>query len=178
MSRHRINPHQDVQRAGLRLFGGILVVVGGIFTAVGLFSFFAAFGGGGVAAKFWFSCVGRPLRGFGTMLLKAGYMGSIARYVAGETAPVASDTLNYVARATKPGLRDAAGAIADGLRGGDAGQAGPGVPCRTCGHDNDADARFCDQCGAAMEQPNTCRQCRRVNDDDARFCDGCGAQLA
>lgn len=172
--RHRINPHHRVQRTGLRLIGWVLAVVGGLFTAVGLISFFAAFGGGGMPQYFWCAFVGMPLLGVGAMLLKMGYMGAIARYVAGEATPVATDAVNFVADETTASVRRVAGAIADGLRGA---SADPGVPCRSCGHANDADARFCDQCGSALPLRRACQRCHEVNDDDARFCDGCGAAL-
>ena len=172
---HRINPHHQTQRSGLRLLGGVLVVVGGIFTAIGLISFFSAFGGGGFPSLFWCAFVGLPLLGFGTMLLKMGYMGSIARYVAGEAAPVAGDTLNYLADETQGSVRKMSAAVAAGLRG-DA-DATATARCGSCGHDNDHDARFCDQCGSALQVANTCGQCGKVNDDDARFCDGCGTAL-
>jgi hypothetical protein len=62
----------------------------------------------------------------------------------------------------------------------------PDIPhCRVC----DAalaqpDARFCDQCGAAQEMPQTapgrrvfCDQCGRPLRDQARFCSTCGATV-
>jgi len=173
-----INPHSNAQRTLLRLVGGVLTVVGGIFALVGFASFFSAFGGTGAPDKFWCVFVGLPMLGFGMMLLKMGFLGTAARYVAGEVAPVATDTLNYVADETHDSVRKVAGAVASGMRDAQRSTATPQVACRQCGHDNDHDARFCDQCGGAMAGPYTCPQCRKVNDTDARFCDGCGTALA
>jgi hypothetical protein len=175
MRNRPINPSQQSQRQGLRLIGGVLAVVGGILTAIGLFSFFGAFGGGGMPSLFWCAFVGLPMLGIGVQMLKAGYVGTIARYVAGETAPVASDTLNYMAGETKEGIRDVAAAIGAGIRGK---AAGTQVACSKCSHPNDADARFCDQCGAAMPRRQECPKCRTVSDAGARFCNGCGERLA
>ena len=113
--------------------------------------------------------------GIGTMLLKLGYMGAVARYIAGETAPVAGDTINYLADETHGSMRKIAGAIGEGLRGT---AAVATVACPACGHGNDADARFCDQCGAKMPTERTCASCGHLNDVDARFCANCGSALS
>ena len=47
--------------------------------------------------------------------------------------------------------------------------------CLECTTANDRDARFCKQCGNAL-QP-LCVRCDTVNDADARFCKQCGAPL-
>lgn len=176
---HRINPQAHSQRTALRLLGGILVAVGGIFTLVGLTSFFSSFGSFEPPDKFWCVFVGLPMLGFGVMLLKLGYMGTIARYVAGEAAPVATDTLNFVADDARPGITKVASAIATGIRktSQDCNQPMQVVACSSCGHDNDPDARFCDQCGNAMDTPQTCPNCAKVYSADQRFCSDCGTDL-
>lgn len=169
-ARHDLNPAQGAQRAGLRAFGLLLTAVGGVFTAIGLVSFFGSMSSmhAGPPEYFWCAFVGLPMLGFGTMLLKLGYLGAIGRYVAGESAPVVSDTVNYVAEETRPAMRAVSSAIREGLSG--AGEAGQ---CRSCGQTHDAEARFCDQCGASLQAP-ACPSCGRENDADARFCAGCG----
>lgn len=179
----RINPRSDSQRATLRLIGGILCAVGGVFVLVGMVSFFQSFNSfGGPPSKFWCVFVGAPMLAIGSRLLMLGYMGAVARYTAGEVAPVATDTLNFVADETRSSVRKVSGAIAAGVRDASrsstATEAGPQVACPSCHHDNDPDARFCDQCGTAMPGPNECGGCGKVNDSDARFCSGCGSSLA
>ena len=59
--------------------------------------------------------------------------------------------------------------------------------CPSCGKLDDPDAKFCDQCGAAMspsspykwdaDETVTCPECKKGNDDDARFCDQCGVRF-
>ena len=49
------------------------------------------------------------------------------------------------------------------------------LACLSCQHQNPAEARFCNACGAAL--PRTCGACGAANPDDARFCNQCGATL-
>jgi hypothetical protein len=153
-----------------------MLLAGVILMVVGVYDFFQAFGDHGRApTKFWMCFLGMPLMAIGLVISKFGFLGAAARYLAGETAPVATDALNYVARGTKDSVREVAGAVAEGLRGGGA-EAG-GVACPHCGHDNDSDANFCDDCGAPMPRSALCPACGRENDADANFCDGCGGAL-
>ena len=176
----RINPRSDGQRTGLRSIGVIVFGIGAIFTVVGLGSFFSSMGSFGSPDKFWCAFVGLPLMAIGGRMLMLGYMGTVARYAAGELAPVATDTLNYVADQTRGSIHNMSSAVATGIRDAAASQEDAGgmqVACASCSHPNDVDARFCDQCGAGMPGPNTCGQCAKTNDPDARFCDGCGSAL-
>ena len=178
--RRLVHPHHSTHRGGLRALGAVLTGLGGILTAIGMISFFSAFGRGGAPELFWCVFLGLPLLGVGTMLLKLGYLGSVARYVAGETAPVAADTLDYVARASTDGLREVAGAIGAGLRGAPAGAAAATEatqPCRHCRAPQRPDANFCDRCGTAMTPVGVCARCHHQNDAAARFCRSCGAGL-
>jgi class 3 adenylate cyclase/tetratricopeptide (TPR) repeat protein len=58
--------------------------------------------------------------------------------------------------------------------------AGPGpklasVHCPNCGHDNRAQAKFCEECGAPLAQ--ACPRCQAEVRPEARFCDACGQPL-
>jgi hypothetical protein len=170
--RNSINPESPVHRSFLRTLGALLAVAGGVFMAIGLVSFFSAFGSHGSPELFWCVFVGAPLLAIGLALLKFGYMGAIARYAAGEIAPVATDSFDYVARRSRRGVRDLTSAIADGLTGDRAAE-----PCPACGADNDAAARFCDQCGERFAVERACPACGVDNDPGARFCDACGQSL-
>ena len=44
-----------------------------------------------------------------------------------------------------------------------------------CGEKNDADAKFCKNCGAALRK--VCPDCGEQNDADAKFCKSCGKSL-
>lgn len=170
------HPDHDDHRSALRVLGWLLTLAGAGFTAVGFLSFFAAFGGGGIPDKFWCAFVGMPLLGIGTMLLKAGYLGAMSRYVAGETAPVVADTADYVLGRSKRGVRRVTQAIAEGL-GNTSTAAPPTQECGVCRAPQRAGAKFCDACGAAMASAPVCPSCRHENQPGARFCSGCGLAL-
>jgi ribosomal protein L40E len=148
---------QDRVRGGLRIGGWIALGVGLVLTGIAFIDFFSAFGSfpnpGSFdgPSNFWMGFIGIPLIGVGTFMLKAGYLGTATRYVAGEVSSPLRDTLGAI------GLTDARRA------------------CPACGADNDPDAKFCDACGAAMRR--ACPACGADNDPDAKFCDDCGTAL-
>ena len=112
-------PPYENQNAGiriaLRVIGFIILPAGALFAAIGLIDFFSAFGSFHPPTKFWCAFVGLPLIGLGIACLKAGYLRAIGGYVAGETAPVATDTLKYVSDELRPSIRD----LARDIRGTD-----------------------------------------------------------
>jgi hypothetical protein len=166
--------HRDM-RSILRVIGPLIALVGLGFTIVGVASFFSAFGGGGRPDKFWCAFIGLPLLSVGIGICKFAYLGAIGRFVAGEAAPVAKDTFNYLAHGTKAGVKEVAQAVGEGLRGTAGGSEPQTVMrCHKCNEENDADARFCKSCGAALEKTKHCPSCRELNDPDANFCDNCG----
>lgn len=175
----RINPGHTGVRNFLRIIGPMLAIVGGLFLATGMISFFSSFGsfGGGPPRYFWCCFVGMPLLALGMMLTKLGYFGAISRYFAGEAAPVAADTFNYMAEETKPGVTHVASAIREGLTG--AVVENGSKSCPSCHHANDNSAGFCNQCGTKLQcaVEIDCPACQTPNDPGARFCDFCGDPL-
>jgi len=187
MERRRIK-HQshDSARTVMRVVGPALILVGAVMFVTGILSFFTRFNeeraefdrnfgkfGQRVEApespdRFWMCFVGMPIAIVGIWLTRFGYLGAAARYVAGEAAPVARDTINYVLDGTEETIRE----VADAVRG----DGGKDVHCPKCGHGNDADAKFCDECGTALAR--TCPKCGKANDADAKFCDECGAPVS
>ena len=169
----RINPGHTQVRKVLRLVGPVTLGVGVLFMIVGIGSFFSSFGSFGPPRYFWCCFVGMPLIMAGVVMCQFGFMGAITRYQAGEVAPVGKDTFNYLADGTKGGVKTVASAIGAGLSEGMSGEA---VNCPKCGHANDTDAKFCDECGAAMSK--SCSSCGKVNDGDAQFCSACGNRFS
>lgn len=165
---------QNQTRETLRSLGVVVTGIGVVFTAIGLISFFSAFGSFGPPRYFWCAFIGLPLIGLGSNLMRYGYMGAVGRYVAGEVAPVAKDTINYLADGTEDTIAKVSRAVGEGLSR--AGQAGATqiVRCHKCNHDNPADAKFCNGCGAALQKNKPCPDCGELNDPDAKFCDNCG----
>lgn len=151
----RINPGHGPIRDVARILGPLLILAGGIFMAVGMISFFSAFGAPlgsmGPPQYFWCCFVGMPLLALGVAVTKVAYLGAIFRYVAGETAPVQKDTFNYLAEGIRPGVRDLAQAVSQGLA---AGSQSPPVAgskyCSACGQAVTEQAKYCAACGQKM----------------------------
>ena len=173
----RLNPRAPLQRSALRAFGWILLCAGAPLVIIGFVSFFMVFsspGASGMPQYFWCAFIGLPLVAVGVRLLKLGYLGPIARYVAGETVPVGTDALGHVAEHGKEGVRELARAVGEGLRARTEAE----VHCPHCGEGNDPDARFCDECGAPLGRGIACSSCGHANEAAARFCNQCGTPLA
>jgi len=50
------------------------------------------------------------------------------------------------------------------------------MKCHNCSHDNQSDARFCQNCGQLLEW--VCPDCGTSNTTSAKFCKQCGTRLA
>jgi hypothetical protein len=146
----KIDPkHSDV-RSLLRVVGPILAGIGLLLTFIGMVSFFASFGSFQPPRYFWCAFLGLPLLGVGLAISKLAFLGAFVRYISGETSPVAKDTLNYLAQGTQDGVKTLATAVGKGLASGMGGAESEGVRCGKCQQVNDADARFCESCGASL----------------------------
>lgn len=109
-----INPNHRGQRALLRIVGPVILAAGLILVAIGMISFFSAFGGSGSPRYFWCAFVGMPAAFVGSVLCKFAFLGKVARYAAGELAPVGKDTFNYMAKETREGVSEISEAIFEG----------------------------------------------------------------
>jgi|SRR3954452_3848865 hypothetical protein len=143
------NPGLHTQRGtcmAFRVLGLVLLVVALVFLGLGLQSFFSGFGDpdADFPSRFWMAFVGVLLLGPAGWCLQAGFVGVASRYVAGETTPVLKDSAAY--------LSDGEGILGVGRTVDDARapSAATGPSCSRCGTRNDADASFCDSCGAAL----------------------------
>jgi ribosomal protein L40E len=173
-------PHENQEgiRNTLRALGVVLIAVGGIFSLIGLIDFFSAFGSFRAPTLFWCLFIGMPMMAGGASLAKFGYLGAVGRYVAGEVAPVAKDTVNYMADGSKDAIRSISEAVGEGLSKSRSGQEPSTlVRCHKCNSNNNAEAKFCSQCGASLQKSRECSDCGELNDPDARFCDNCGRAL-
>jgi len=171
MSEEEVNPGHATIRGVLRITGPVVVVIGLIFTITGMVSFFASIGTFEPPRYFWCAFVGLPLVAFGVGITQYAFMGRMFRYVAGETAPVAKDTFNYLAKGTQQGVRTMARAVGEGLQ-----SSSTELQCVKCGQTNNTDARFCRKCGATLGM--TCPSCGRLSAPGTSFCDACGKELA
>jgi hypothetical protein len=170
----KINPKHREIRQVLRIAGPLVAGLGLLLIAIGFGSFFLSFGSFEPPRFFWCAFLGIPILFVGTVMCMFGFMGAVARYQAGEVAPVGKDTFNYLAEGTRDGVKTMATAVAAGLAEG-RNSADQTVSCPKCAHPNDPAAKFCDECGSPLAK--TCSSCGRVNDHDAKFCANCGSQL-
>jgi len=146
-----MNDFMDSRHSGkrnvLRLIGPLIAVVGLVFIIIGIGSFFMSMGTFEGPRFFWCAFVGMPVLFVGVVLSTFGFIGSITRYQANEMAPVAKDTLNYMAENTRDAVKDIASAVAEGIRGSTENEV---VWCPACNEMNEADANFCAQCGKSL----------------------------
>lgn len=166
-----LDPRHASARSTLRIVGPVIAGLGLILTLIGFISFFASFGSFERPRFFWCAFLGLPMLGVGLILCKMAFLGSITRYVANEVAPVGKDVVNYMAKGTKGAMRDVAAALGEGWRG-----TPPARTCLKCRTENDAEARFCKACGAALA--TRCPACGAECGADAQFCDQCGKPVA
>jgi hypothetical protein len=174
MGDQRIDPGHNRTRNKLRVLGPILLGAGALCMLIAVGSFALAFIFRFPPFGALLAFLGIPLLFAGSVCCMYGYMGKLARYTAQETAPVGKDTFNYLADGTQQGVRTVAGAIGQGLRQNGAESE---LRCPQCGSVQDYDAKFCDDCGAAINIERTCPKCHEPNDADAKFCDDCGQDL-
>jgi len=120
-------PGQNSLRTALRIAGPVIFLVGLICAIIAAVSLFASAGSFERPHYFWLGFIGLPLMFVGAVLCQLGFMGAVARFIAGETAPVATDTANYLAEETKGAVETVAKAAAKGVvEGIEAGRSEPG----------------------------------------------------
>jgi hypothetical protein len=146
----KLDPKHTSTRQTLRVLGPTVAGIGVLLIVIGIGSFFASFGSFGPPRYFWCAFLGMPLLFAGLVLSGFAFQGAMARYQAGEVAPVAKDTLNYLAEGTQEGARTMAAAMGEGLATGLADAEKTGNRCPRCSQFNDADAKFCKHCGAGL----------------------------
>jgi hypothetical protein len=123
-----IDPRHSTKRAALVILGPTVAAIGLLFTVIGFGSIFFS-----ASRYFWCAFVGLPLLVVGVAL----------------STLVLKDMFNYMAKGTKGGVKTTAQAIGEGLYESFS-TAKPKATCPRCRQANDADAKFCKDCGAAM----------------------------
>ena len=105
MSYNKDDNHDSIKNA-IRLLGVIALIAGSILTAIGAISFFSSFGSHSPPQYFWCAFIGLPLVSLGMWLLKAGFLGQVAKYASDEIAPVVGDAAKHVASSVKSGVNE------------------------------------------------------------------------
>jgi len=174
VTERKIDPGHKRARNVLRTLGPILVVLALVFIVLGIAGIFIV-----SPISIVLAFVGMPLLFVGSVMTMSGFIGRMARYQAGEMAPVAKDTFNYVAEGTSEGVKTMASALGQGLReGGFGGGSQTMVRCHKCNALVPDGAKFCSQCGQTLGKTKPCPGCQELNDPDAKFCDNCGHRYA
>lgn len=150
-------PDQTRKRLVFRVLGVLSMLTALVLIGLAAADFYASFTADDPFVddgpdRFWMFFLALPFFAAGGFMLQLGFGGALARYGAGESAPVLKDTARY--------LSDGRGVLGVGVspehaRAGQAEQtaqraAAAGPYCRRCGTRNDADARFCDACGSDL----------------------------
>lgn len=105
-------------RNTLRTAGLVILSAGVLLMLIGFGSFFLALGSGEFPRLFWCAFLGMPLTFVGGSMTMFGFLGAFQRYVAGESAPVAKDVVNYMGEGTQPGVKAFSKAVAEGIKEG------------------------------------------------------------
>ena len=138
---------QGTTRNIFRVLGVVLVAGGGLLVVWGMGGFLSGMGADSVDdGAMTSSMVKFAVGGFAAVIgfgfLNAGFGGAAARYAAGETMPVAKDSLEFLTGGK--GLGNL-GHAQNEPPSGPSEKAGPF--CSKCGVRNDTSATFCDACG-------------------------------
>lgn len=154
--------HEKVKKS-LKIIGAVLALCGLVLTVIAFVSFFSAFNDpeGGMPKLFFLAFVGMPMLGIGAAMLSFAFHREVGRYVKNESMP-------FVKEAGEE-LAPTVGKIADAVRGKST------VKCAYCHTDNDADGKFCKNCGKLLGK--TCEYCGATVDSDSEFCKNCGRKL-
>lgn len=155
--------HENIKKK-LKLFGFILVSIGGILTIVGFVDFFASFASFDSPKLFWCTFLGLPIFGVGMMLLLSGFQREIHRYAKNETVPIINEASEEVSTA----VSNITSAVASGLRRDE------GLRC-TCGELNEENNKFCTKCGKPLYV--ICPNCGEEVETENSFCGKCGTKL-
>lgn len=171
----KLNTNHKKTRNKLRKIGPTCVILGLALIAYGLYGMFSGEIFDNTLMGFA-PFVGMAILFVGAVTSMMGFGGAVARYQAGEMAPVAKDTVNYMADGTKDAVQTLAKSlgqgISEGMNAGANTDTQQPATCPKCKTENDHDAKFCDSC--AQPLANTCTNCNHPNDPNARFCDNCG----
>lgn len=149
-------------RKVFRILGLTLTLIGGLCLLIGLVDFFS----NSFPSIFWINFLGMFILFPGLVCLGFGYQGAVARYQAGEIAPIAKDATNYMLDGTREELVKTINQVTNNKKK---------IYCPYCQEDLEVDSNFCNHCGHKLVI--TCSNCNTDNDSDSRYCKRCGNKL-
>lgn len=157
------NNHEETKKK-LKIIGSIILGVGITLSAIGLISFFSAFGSGDFPKLFFLVFPGFPMIGIGASMLSFAYKREIMRYSKNESVPVINEAIEEVGPSVKK--------VVSGEKTSDEKK----KKCPNCGAKNSDKNKFCPECGAALDK--ICPTCGNTVDADDKFCPNCGTKLS
>ena len=181
-NQNNIDKNHNEKRAIFRVLGPLVLGIGIILILIAFIDFFKSTGDpfgriGGFNSgptKFGYFFVGIPFVFVGSVLCSLGYGGSVARYQAGEMAPIAKDTFNYMAEGTSQGVKTVVQSVQEGINQSNINtHRENGKACPNCHTMNDYESKFCKNCASSLVTEKKCSYCGETNDIDAKFCKNC-----
>lgn len=157
------NNHEETKKK-LKIIGSIILGVGITLSAIGLISFFSAFGSDNFPKLFFLVFPGFPMIGIGASMLSFAYKREIMRYSKNESVPVINEAIEEVSPTVKK--------VVSGEKTSDE----KTKKCPNCGAENPDKNKFCPECGATLDK--ICPTCGNTVDADDKFCPNCGTKLS
>lgn len=162
----QIDKNAEKTKRKLKVIGFPTLIIGILCAVIAFVNFFVSIGSISKPSLFFLFFIGFPFIFVGSNCLRMAYMDKVARYTAGQAAPVAKDSVNYMIDGTKDSITSVIKDIRDDKKEKE---------CFKCGTLNDYDAKFCKKCGNSFVKE--CKYCGEENEADAVYCDNCGKEL-
>jgi hypothetical protein len=137
-------------RLVLRTLGAVLTIIGLLLLGIGMGRALSSSGSAEWSGYVWPAILGMPLLLVGMALCKRGYSGFFARSGFGKADHFRrSNTVTYLAESTRGDVDTIARAMRESMIAAMSGKEQV-VLCPDCKHSNDADAKFCKNCGTPI----------------------------
>ena len=139
---------------------GLVLLVGGITLTIIGFMHFGDFD----SNLFMLIMIGLPCLIIGIGLTVFSFLQEISRYTKNEQVPI----INEHAQDISPAIQTYAASVKEGFTGD------PKTVCE-CGASNDSTAKFCSNCGKALQK--ACVSCGKQLTMQDKFCPECGTKI-
>ena len=146
----------------LKIVGPFILLIGIALVITGFVDIGLSINKSDTPQLFFLLMIGFPLCALGIFLTLVANMKKVGAYVAREQASTTNDTLNYLASS----IGNVANTVKENVEQ---------KKCPNCGHLNDINAKYCNNCGKPLVK--ICPNCNEENDNTATYCDNCGTRL-
>ncbi len=163
MGKNQYLENRSSTRKKLRIIGITLIIIGVI-----LFVLSIIFMTNNNKQGFLLSFIGVPVLFIGGVCTLFGFMGAVSRYSVSESAPIISDTKNFMEEQTRLEKVKTISEVSNQLHNERK------INCFYCKAEVPSDAKYCTSCGKMLVK--VC-SCGTENPSDAFFCKSCGKSL-